>query len=158
MLVIEGKLGSGESTLARYYNDNLLHPSKGDVVAKFFYSYRNGERERNHSTMYQALLYEILLVDQTFFIHFQSPYRYLSALSNEESRLITWPRHLLTQILRNCTNHPLPRTIYLLVDALDESDDDGRSDMVRFFWNLAHPEGLDRKCMVNIFFSYSAYQ
>ena len=71
LLFIEGKPGSGKSTLLRHFVDHFNPPVNAAVVAKFFYSHRGGELERNHKSMLQCLLYEILKNDESLFMHFQ---------------------------------------------------------------------------------------
>ena len=51
----------------------------GAIVAKFFYSHRDGELERNHKNMLQYLLNEILEKDESFFMHFQREFRNLGS-------------------------------------------------------------------------------
>ncbi|KAF8538585.1 hypothetical protein BDD12DRAFT_884820 [Trichophaea hybrida] len=68
LMFIEGKPGSGKSTLVKYFSDNFQ--ADGAIMAKFFYSYWEGELDRDHRNMLQSLLYDILTADESFFIHF----------------------------------------------------------------------------------------
>lgn len=59
LLYIQGKPGSGKSTLTKYFNDNLLErepAAKSAVVAKFFYSSREGILQISHYSMLRSIL------------------------------------------------------------------------------------------------------
>jgi hypothetical protein len=129
-LFLEGKPGSGKSTLVRYFADHF--EADGAIMSKFFYSHRDGALERDHDNMLQKLLYDILKADETFFIHFQQVYRDLRGLGGR------WRREIFKDILRACQKHPLDRKIFLIVDALDESEDAERADIIQFLWELSN--------------------
>ena len=114
----------------------------GAIVAKFFYSHRDGELEGNHKSMLQCLLYEILEKDESFFMHFQQEYRNLSGPK-------AWEYRKLKGILRACLKHPLERSIFLVIDAMDESDDCDREDIVHFLRDLSMP--TNKGCIVKVF-------
>jgi len=148
LLVIEGKPGSGKSTLARYFNDHLLQLEDDDIAAKFFYSHRDGELERDHNSMFRCLLHDILTADESFFIHFQEAYRGFQDLEVLHKPRV-WTRQALQNILRCCIKHPLRRRLFLIVDAMDESDDCDRGEVVEFLWSL--PDLSTNGCVVKIF-------
>jgi hypothetical protein len=53
-LYIKGKPGSRKSTLTRYFNNNLLErepTAKSAIVAKFFYSDREGKLQKSYCSM-----------------------------------------------------------------------------------------------------------
>ena len=125
-------------------------------MAKFFYSHRDGELERDHRSMLQCLLYDILKADESYFIHFQQEYRDLVGaeldLSTAEtgSRLSrTWSYETLKNILLACRTHPLQRRLFLIVDAMDESDNDDRADIVQFLRGLSVSVG--KECVIKVF-------
>ncbi|KAI5843126.1 hypothetical protein DFP73DRAFT_467841, partial [Morchella snyderi] len=136
MLFIEGKPGSGKSTLVRYFVDQFTPPTDA-IVAKFFYNARDGESETDHRNMLKAVLYQLLKEDQTFFIHFQFFYR--------RNGGIGWSCKEMKDILRACKWHPRRRNIYLIIDAMDESICTDRADIVRFLHELSAP-----KCSVAV--------
>ncbi|RPB12639.1 hypothetical protein P167DRAFT_150293 [Morchella conica CCBAS932] len=144
LLFIEGKPGSGKSTLVRYFADNFTPPSDA-IVLKFFYNTRDGEHERDHRNMLRTLLYQILKADESFFIHFQSIYR------REGGGRIEWCSKDMKDILRACKTHLRPRMIYLIIDAMDESACTDRTDIVQFLHVLSAPALNNRECMVYIF-------
>jgi hypothetical protein len=146
LLFIEGKPGSGKSTLARYFT-NL--PKDGAIVAKFFYSHRDSELERNHRNMVQGLLYDILNTDESFFIHFQQAYRDLGGPSEPPCPPRIWTYGTLKDILRACVKHPEKRKLLLIIDAMDESDDDDRADIVQFLCDLS--ASTDSESVVKVF-------
>ena len=126
----------------RHFTDHFKPPMDGAIVAKFFYSHTDGELERNHKSMLQYLLYEILDKDESFFMHFQQEYRNLSGPK-------AWEYGKLKGVLRACLKHPLERSIFLVVDAMDESDDCEKEDIVRFLRDLSMP--TNKGCIVKVF-------
>ena len=157
LLFIEGKPGSGKSTLVKYFSDNFQ--ADGAIIAKFFYSYREGELERDHRNMLQSLLYDILKADESFFIHFQEAYRKLPSYNSNQLPPRTssfgtmtsencWAHEVLKDTLNACLMHPLKQRFLLVIDAMDESDDAGRADIVQFLRNLV---SADTKCVLKIF-------
>src|SRR5436190_1352047 len=57
LLYIQGKPGSGKSTLTKYFKDHILErvPNANlATVAGFFYSYREGELQKSHYNMLQS--------------------------------------------------------------------------------------------------------
>lgn len=143
MLFIEGKPGSGKSTLVQYFRDSFGSQSRDGIVAGFFYSHRDGELERSHYNMLRSLLYDILSADESFFVHFQEAFRRCGSVT------ISWPYKLLKDILVACGKHPLKRTVYLIVDALDESVETDRRNIVRLLQELS--DSKHSRCVVKIF-------
>ncbi|KAF8535668.1 hypothetical protein BDD12DRAFT_796848, partial [Trichophaea hybrida] len=148
LLLIEGKPGSGKSTLTKYFRNNLLdHESlaKQDIVASFFYSYRDGKAQRDHSNMLRSILYDVLNQKETFFYHFQSLYR--KSLSHGEHG--EWPYDSLQKILLSIKKHPVKERLYLIVDAMDESEDEDRHGIIELFRQLCSNENYP--CVVKVF-------
>ena len=151
LLFIEGKPGSGKSTLLRYFTGCFNAPAKEAIVAKFFYSHRDGELERNHKSMLQRLLYEILEKDESFFMHFQKEYQNLR-YSGVDPLSKAWEYEELKAVLRACLQHPLERSFFLIIDAMDESDDCDRTDIVNFLREVSTPaKPTDGGCVVKVF-------
>ena len=131
----------------KYFQRGLLErePHKRQIVASFYYSYREGETQTNHSNMLRSVLYDILNQNEEFFFHFQPYYREAS----QGSRPPEWCYESLKGTLRSLTkNHPLCERLYLIVDAMDESDDGERADVVKFLRELCAAEG---HCIVKVF-------
>ncbi|KAL7808677.1 hypothetical protein V8C26DRAFT_412845 [Trichoderma gracile] len=139
ILLIEGKPGSGKSTLTKYFNDFMLEeqPSAHSaIVAKFFYSYRDGSLQRSHYSMLRSLLYDIISQDEAFFYHVQAEYR------RQRSRDIRyggvdWDYDSLKRALRSLLDYPLPRPLYLIIDAVDESDEEDRRSIIKLLFEIA---------------------
>jgi len=152
MLFIEGKPGSGKSTLARYlrmfffsrhHTAGKINPAKS-ITAGFFYSRRDGDPEMSHYNMLRTLLYDILLADESFFIHFQKEFRYGGG-SN-----IVWKNDTLKSILLACGKHPLRTSIFLIVDAMDESNEEDRRDVIQLLQALSTPTTINTECVVKV--------
>ncbi|KAF8252015.1 hypothetical protein K440DRAFT_493050, partial [Wilcoxina mikolae CBS 423.85] len=137
LLLIEGKPGSGKSTLTKYFKDNLLEReplAKQAIVASFFYSYRDGELHTDHSNMLRSILYDILHQKEAFFFHFQSRYRKMLKRGS-------WHYNCLREILLSFKMHPAEERLYLIVDAMDESDENGRDRIIQLLHELSATGG-----------------
>lgn len=148
LLLIEGKPGSGKSTITKYFKDNLLKReplAKEAIVASFFYSYREGEAQTNHSNMLRSILYDVLRQNETFFFHFQPLYR--SMLPHGK-----WSYDCLKEILLSFKKHPAKERLYVIVDAMDESGEKDRDDVIQLLHQLCN-EGKGCTCVVKIFVS-----
>ncbi|RPB12649.1 hypothetical protein P167DRAFT_150611 [Morchella conica CCBAS932] len=147
LLLIEGKPGSGKSTLMRFFKDRFSPVSSNKIIlASFFYHARDGDSERNHTNMLRALLYQILEADESFFACVQPIYR--QALRRDE----LWDLERLKEALRACRRHVLSRSLFLIVDAMDESENTDRTDIIQFFQKLTErTDGSDGKCLVKVF-------
>ncbi|KAF8533663.1 hypothetical protein BDD12DRAFT_759788, partial [Trichophaea hybrida] len=144
LILIEGKPGSGKSTVTKYFKDNLLKReqlAKQAIVASFFYSYRDGELHTNHDNMVRSILYDVLHQNETFFFHFQSHYR--KTLLHG-----AWRYDSLKQVLLSFRTHPAEERLYLIVDAIDESDENRRDVIIRLLHELCATTGL---CVVKVF-------
>ncbi|KAF8539938.1 hypothetical protein BDD12DRAFT_980660 [Trichophaea hybrida] len=147
ILLVEGKPGSGKSTLTKYFKRNLLEReplASQSIVASFFYSDREGELQTDHSNMLRSILYDVLMQDETFFCHFQLYYR--KALKPGTS--FKWPYDSLKRILQSIIDHPTEKRFYFIIDAMDESDDTDRRDI---FQLLRHLCSTKTPCKVKIF-------
>lgn len=136
LLYIQGKPGSGKSTFTKYFGDHLLErepAAKSAIVAKFFYSHREGEPQRSHYNMFRSILYDILSQDETFFYHrFQTEYR-----AQFRGRLrANWSYTSLKEVLNSLQDHSLARRFYLIIDAVDESNDEDRRDVLSLLLDL----------------------
>ena len=128
----------------KYFHRSLV-PSQREVVASFYYSYREGEIQTNHSNMLRSVLYDILNQNEEFFFHFQPYYRQVV----QSSRHPEWPYESLKEILLSLAkNHPVRERLYLIVDAIDESDDGERTDVIKFLRGLCSTQG---PCVAKVF-------
>ncbi|KAH8696888.1 hypothetical protein GQ44DRAFT_633885, partial [Phaeosphaeriaceae sp. PMI808] len=144
LLYIQGKPGSGKSTLTKYFSDHLL-ATKSAIMAKFFYSLREGELQRNHYNMLRSILYDILDHDEAFFYHrFQTEYR---VQRRHESR-VAWGYESLKTVLNSLQDYPLERRLYLIIDAVDESDENDRRDVLKLLFELC---SKTEHCTVKVF-------
>jgi hypothetical protein len=141
ILFIEGKPGSGKSTLVRFFRDKFIssfRKSESEILADFFYSARDDELHKSHEIMLMSLLYDILNADASLFVHFQEAYRDLLQ-PGSEGHTVKWPYNSLKKVLRECSKRHQKKTLVLIIDAMDESDETKRQDIVTFLWDLASP-------------------
>ena len=131
----------------KYFQRSLSErePHNRQAVASFYYSYREGEKQTNHSNMLRSVLYDVLEQKQEFFYHFQPYYREVSkGVEHPE-----WCYESLQAILLSVAkNHPLSERLYLIVDAMDESDDSERANVIKLLRELCAARGA---CIVKVF-------
>jgi hypothetical protein len=153
LLYVQGKPGSGKSTLTKYFKDNFLKREEGAnsaIVSDFFYSYREGELQKSHYNMLRSILYDILIQKESFFPHFQLEHRKYQALLHERSHsdLVEWHYETLKKVLLSLQNHPRAERLYLIIDAVDESDDKDRRNILQLLLDLCSEP---KNCVVKIF-------
>jgi ankyrin repeat domain-containing protein 50 len=150
LLYIQGKPGSGKSTLTKYFNERLLErepTAKSAIIAKFFYSYREGELQRSHYNMIRSILYDILNQNEAFFYHrFQTEYRRLAAL--RERGHSDQEYESFKKLLLSLSDHSPAKRLYLIIDAVDESDDNDRRDILELLFDLC---SQTKYCVVKVF-------
>ena len=111
------------------------------IVASFYYSFREGEQQTNHSNMLRSVLYDILDQNEEFFFHFQRYHR--------ERGGNPWSSSSLGKILLSIAeNHPVDERLYLIVDAMDESVDGGRGSIIGLLEKMC---ATKRPCVVKVF-------
>jgi hypothetical protein len=148
--VIEGKPGSGKSTLMKYFKQKLLEKeplARQSIVASFFYSYREGELETDHSNMLRSILYDVLVQNEVFFFHFQPYYRKVL----QPGIRFQWPYNTLKKILLSIIkDHPVEVRFYFIIDAMDESNDTDRRNIIQLLCQLCSTE-FKTLCRAKIF-------
>ena len=127
----------------KYFQSSFLkrEPQGRQIVASFYYSYREGEQQSHHSNMLRCILYDILNQNEAFFFHFQSHYR--------ECGPVQWSYSPLKEILLSIMNHhPVEERIYLVIDAVDESAHGDRNDVIELFDGICTTKG---NCVMKVF-------
>ncbi|KAL6701117.1 putative kinesin [Trichoderma pleuroticola] len=135
LLYVQGKPGSGKSTLTKYFDSNLQirePAAKKAIVAKFFYSFREGELQRSHQNMLLSLLHDILYQEEAFFYHHcQTVYRARRSSTRQ------WDYNSLEKVLSSLHDYnSTPRRFYFIIDAVDESEESKRRDILNLLCNL----------------------
>ncbi|KAJ4856566.1 ankyrin repeats (3 copies) domain-containing protein [Trichoderma breve] len=135
VLLIQGKPGSGKSTLTRYFNEHILereHAADSAVIARFFYSYREDILQRSHYNMLRSIIHDILYQDEAFFYHIQPEYR----LQPRSDTSVEWEYESLKRILISLRDYSLQRPLYLIIDAVDESEYEDRRNILKLLFQL----------------------
>ncbi|RYO97166.1 hypothetical protein DL765_011288 [Monosporascus sp. GIB2] len=146
LLLIRGKPGSGKSTLAKLILNSLK--SKYDVteidsgeitkatndvlIADFFYSFRGGKTETSHRLMLQSLLYQLLSQDDRLFPLFRDHFR----ARRRDGYQVHWQYEDLCKIFASLVSLKTRQKIYILLDAMDESSEQGRPEILRLLVQL----------------------
>ncbi|KAF8543474.1 hypothetical protein BDD12DRAFT_726228, partial [Trichophaea hybrida] len=148
LLYVQGKPGSGKSTLTKYFRDKVQPNLTSFVVANYFYSDREGESQRSHCNMLRSILYDILNQREAFFFLglFQSEFRKWKCRSDFED---TWYGSL-KKILLSIRDYPIPERFCLIIDAMDESNDDSvdRRDILQVLFDLCSKKS---GCIMKVF-------
>ncbi|KAL7963435.1 putative kinesin [Trichoderma compactum] len=147
LLYVQGKPGSGKSTLTKYFDSNLQTKeaaAKQAIVAKFFYSFREGELQRSHYNMLLSLLYDILYQEEAFFYHHcQTEYR------THRCSGVKWDYTSLKRVLRSLQDYrSTSKRFYLIIDAVDESEESDRRNILNLLYDLCSNMEY---CVVKIF-------
>jgi len=146
LLYIEGKPGSGKSTLAKYFKENLVETEPDGnprTVAHYFYTFRGTQLEPTHVNMLRSLLCSILEQDESTFFHFQREFRNFRG-----SNLLQWPYDSLKRVLLSFADHPTAKPLYLIIDAMDESEEDDRRGIIQLLCKLCAKENT---CKIKVF-------
>jgi hypothetical protein len=124
--------------------------AKSAIVADFFYSNREGALQTSHYNMLRSILYGVLNQNQFFFYHFQPEYRNCRTLPGESGLddLVDWSYESLKRVLLSLGDHPDPERLYLIIDAVDESNDEDRRSILNLLLNLCSGPG---RCVVKVF-------
>ncbi|KAL7896637.1 purine and uridine phosphorylase [Trichoderma sp. TUCIM 5745] len=112
LLYIQGKPGSGKSTLMKYFNRNVLFensPAQKTIMARFFYSFRDGELQRSH---------------------------YKFRAHQRSGTHLEWSYDSLKRTLKSLQDYRTSNRFYLIIDAIDESDESDRRDILGFLIEL----------------------
>lgn len=97
------------------------------LIADFFYSFRGGKTTSNHKLMLQSLLYQLLKQDGRLFPLFRDTFRGCRSNGHQFS----WELDDLRKIFASLGSFKACKKIYILVDAMDESDEQGRPDILQ---------------------------
>jgi hypothetical protein len=145
LLYIEGKPGSGKSTLAKYFQQNLIEKpnARSSTIAHYFYTFRGTKLEHTHVNMLRSLLFRILQQDESTFFHFQEEFR-----NAQHHNLLEWAYDSLKKVLSSFAKHPSTKPIYLILDAMDESEKDDRRSIIQLLCQLCSKKN---RCNIKAF-------
>ncbi|KAI3317142.1 hypothetical protein HD806DRAFT_395873 [Xylariaceae sp. AK1471] len=152
LLWIEGKPGSGKSTLTKQIvqklHDERNVPSQRElnnadldqhtIIAAFYYSFRGGVTETSHELMLRSIVYQIWSQNTRLFPLLQDSYRRLKLNGDNHSRMGPfWRYEDLKFALQSLHQVNFPLQIFIVADGMDESDNIRRSDLLSFLRNLS---------------------
>lgn len=107
------------------------------IMGHFFYSFRGGKSETSHQRMLRSVLYQLLDQDHSLYPLFREHYRQLRDQSGDEH----WSLPLLLQILESLGTIDKEMTVYIILDAMDESDDENLPQILQAMVQLCSTEG-----------------
>jgi len=91
--------------------------------------------------MLRSILHSILTQDESVFYHFQPEFRRVQHGSE-------WPYESLKSILSSFAGHVSPKPLYLILDAMDESMEEDRREIVELLCNLCSAKGFRVKAFI----------
>jgi len=104
--------------------------------------------KKSHYNMLRSILYDILNQKESFFFfHFQPEHR---ALLQERSHFDFVERHYrsLKNVLLSLRDHPRAEQLYLIIDAMDESDNKDRREILQLLFDLCSGS---KHCVIKVF-------
>ena len=110
--------------------------ASGRIVIDFFYSDRGGFAQQGHEWMLRSLLYQLLRTHNNLWNCYRSKFEEFRQLGHQH-----WQLESLQEMFRNIKSCPLPLTIYVLVDAMDESDQQKREKILDLLSSVCNSEG-----------------
>ncbi|KAI9869033.1 MAG: hypothetical protein M1813_002856 [Trichoglossum hirsutum] len=109
--------------------------------------YREGDLQRNHHNMLRSILFDILYNDPAFFYHhFQTEYRVQCHCELH----VDWDYESLKTLVRSIQDYSSAKRFYLVIDAVDESEDSDRRNILNLFFEIC---SKTKSCIVKIFIS-----
>ncbi|KAJ3568959.1 hypothetical protein NPX13_g6245 [Xylaria arbuscula] len=152
LLWIEGKPGSGKSTLTKRIVQRWRdeHDASGStktddtdtapttIISAFYYSFRGGLTEISHELMLRSITYQIWQQDERLFPLIVDSYRKLGTSDRVlQKSTLFWEYHDLKHVLQCLHQVDFPLRIFLVADGMDESDNARRSDLLSFLEKLS---------------------
>ena len=130
----------------KYFEKNLAMRERNacsSIVAHYFYTRRGTILESTHENMLRSILHSILQQDESTFFHFQLELRNFQRCNRSK-----WPYESLKNVLSSFANHPSTRPMYLILDAMDESNEDDRRSIIQLLFKLCLEEN---PCKIKVF-------
>ncbi|KAF8539359.1 hypothetical protein BDD12DRAFT_838456, partial [Trichophaea hybrida] len=93
--------------------------------------------------MLRSILYHILEQDESIFFDLQREFREV-----HHGNISKWPYESLKNTLSSFANLPSTKPIYLILDAVDESEEDDRREIIKLLCNLCSKEN---RCHIKVF-------
>jgi ankyrin repeat protein len=155
LLWLQGKPGSGKSTLANFVRSRVKHrvgllADRQTIVVDFFYSVRGGRLQNGHYWMLRSVLYQFLLQTPGIWENYRESFRECRRIEKSDAwRIETdksgtdgsnvpqlWSFARLKSLFDEIGSIHAPWlrvTAYVIVDALDESEENCRQDIIQMF-------------------------
>lgn len=150
LLWLQGKAGSGKSTLANFVRSRVEHrvglsADRQTIVVDFFYSARGGRLQNGHYWMLRSVLYQFLLQTPGIWENYRENFRECRRIEKSDAwRIETgtdgtnvpqlWSFARLKSLFDEIGSIHAPWlrvTAYVIADALDESEVNGRHDIIQ---------------------------
>jgi len=107
------------------------------IIIDFFYNDRGGDNQRGHKWMLRSLLYQLLSTRHDMWNCCRSEFHEFRQLGQQH-----WQLESLKEMFSMIkTSYPLPLTIYILIDAMDESDHQKREEILNLLSGVCDSEG-----------------
>ncbi|KXJ87851.1 hypothetical protein Micbo1qcDRAFT_98608, partial [Microdochium bolleyi] len=134
LIWIKGKPGAGKSTIMKFLLGEVQkNKSEDQTIISFFFNARGSHIEKSVQGLYQSLLHQL-------FTRISRLHHVLDTLpaGPDGSVISPWTTISLQEILKQCVPILGGHSLFCLVDALDEGDQDEIRAMVYFFEELGN--------------------
>ncbi|RYP41635.1 hypothetical protein DL767_000840 [Monosporascus sp. MG133] len=136
LLWIKGKPGSGKSTLLKYALNNLK-PKPGDLVLSFFFHSRGDQLQKTPLGFFRSLLHQVLRRAPDALRELVGIFHKRRIEIGEPGEKWQWHQQELRRFFESSLPKVLEvRSVWLFVDALDESGKENAVDMFQWLQSL----------------------
>ena len=140
LLWIKGKPGSGKSTLLRYALENVMKvPNTRDraLVLSFFFHNRGSELQKTRFGLFRSLLHQVLRQVPDALVNLTDTFQQRCENRGKLGKDWKWDPNELQRFFESSLQKVLDSySVWLFVDALDESGKETAVDLVRGFKSL----------------------
>ncbi|KAI9658357.1 MAG: hypothetical protein M1821_002490 [Bathelium mastoideum] len=149
---IKGKPGTGKSTIMKFACLSSKKTMKDAIVISFFFNARGGELEKTVRGMYRSLLFQLLDKAREL----QHVFDQLGPIESGEDISPQWSAGRVKDLFEQAVENLGQRHLVCFIDALDECDQDGMQETVKFFQRLAQV-AITSQIQFNVCFSGRHY-
>ena len=140
ILWIKGTPGAGKSTLLEYAlrNQSMLHAEDHDrhLVLSFFFTARGNELQKTSIGLFRSIAHQLVNAEPISATLLVQTYAQKSKTVGEHGKEWTWTLRELQDLILKCLERA-SRSVYIMIDAIDECGEEGAINLVRYFFQAS---------------------